>query len=55
MSPMLAIAMAHWQSLAAAMAVYPRAWISASSPWLVGSPLNAMTIGTVDVARPNGS
>ena len=34
MFPMQAIAMAHWQFWATAMAVYPRAWISASSPSL---------------------
>jgi hypothetical protein len=34
MLPMQAIAMAHWQFWATAMTVYPRAWISASSPWL---------------------
>ena len=34
MLPMQAIAMAHWKFWATAMAVYPRAWISASSPWL---------------------
>ena len=31
MLPMQAIAMAHWQFWATAMAAYPRAWISASS------------------------
>jgi hypothetical protein len=39
MPPMQAIAMAHWQFWATAMAVYLRASIS-----MVGSPLNAMTI-----------
>jgi hypothetical protein len=34
MLPMQAIAIAHWQFWATAMAAYPRAWISASSPWL---------------------
>jgi hypothetical protein len=34
MLPMQAIAMAHWQFWATAMAVYPRAWISANSSWL---------------------
>jgi hypothetical protein len=34
MLPMQAIALAHWQFWATAMAAYPRAWISASSPWL---------------------
>jgi hypothetical protein len=34
MFPMQAIAIAHWQFWATAMAVYPRAWISASSPSL---------------------
>ena len=53
MPPKQAIAMAHWQFWATAIAVYPRAWIAASSPWL-GIAAKPMTIGTVDVARPNG-
>jgi hypothetical protein len=34
MSPMQALALAHWQFWSTAMAFYPRAWISASSPSL---------------------
>ena len=52
MPPMQAIAMAHWQFWATAMGPLP-ARLDSRELTVVGSPLNAMTIATVDVARPN--